>query len=369
MGKQTILCVDDEIDNLDALERVFRAKFDVLRASSGAEGLSLLDQNPGRVAVIVTDQRMPGMTGVQFLETSIGRHPHCVRILLTGYTDMESIIAAVNKGQIYRYLNKPWDPVDLLNTVERAAQRFELERDLEKKTVALEAAFKELQVLDQSKTQFMMLVNHELKTPLTSMLSYTEMLKETRLDPEQTLFVDRIMKSAERLRSLIDDVLIVTSGEMGQIKPTIQPFVISEADLAWPDPVRQLMSKKRQSVKIQMDSLKLVGDRNILTQILGRLVHNAAKFSPEDAQIEITCKKSQSHRASFKVFNPGAFVPPAVIEKIAKPFFIDEEMLHHTTGTGLGLTVCQTYLKSLSSKLVIANRDQGVEASFELPYI
>ena len=112
----TILCVDDEVDNVEALERLFRKKYNVLKATSGKEALTLIKDQP--VSLIISDQRMPQMTGVQFLEKSLKTHPDTMRILLTGYTDIDSVIAAINSGQVYRYINKPWDPIDLGKTVD-----------------------------------------------------------------------------------------------------------------------------------------------------------------------------------------------------------------------------------------------------------
>ena len=106
--KHTILCVDDETDNVDALERLFRRKYNVLKATSGAAALKIMEDE--KVSLIVTDQRMPGMTGVEFLAKSMKLQADPVRILLTGYTDIESVISAINSGQIYRYVTKPWDP-------------------------------------------------------------------------------------------------------------------------------------------------------------------------------------------------------------------------------------------------------------------
>src|SRR4051794_26536406 len=122
--KHAILCVDDEIDNVDALERLFRKHYRVLKATSGREALDLLAKN--QVTVIISDQRMPNMSGVEFLSESIKTHPLAIRILLTGYTDIDSVIAAINSGQIYRYVTKPWDPVDLSNAVDKAVERYEI---------------------------------------------------------------------------------------------------------------------------------------------------------------------------------------------------------------------------------------------------
>jgi response regulator RpfG family c-di-GMP phosphodiesterase len=118
-----LLIVDDELANIRLLERLFRPDYFCLTASSGEEAMELLDQH--EVAVIITDQRMPGMTGVELLKRSADRRPHMVRILLTGYTDLEALIEAVNCGLVYMYINKPWNNDDLKLRVSRAVEHYE----------------------------------------------------------------------------------------------------------------------------------------------------------------------------------------------------------------------------------------------------
>lgn len=118
-----ILIVDDEPANLRALERLFRTDYDVLTASSGAQALQLLGQYD--VAVLITDQRMPQMTGIELLKKTVPVRPRMVRILLTGYTDVEALVEAINCGHVYRYIAKPWNNDDLKLTVKRALEHYE----------------------------------------------------------------------------------------------------------------------------------------------------------------------------------------------------------------------------------------------------
>lgn len=105
--KISVLYVDDELNNLNSFKAAFRRDFNVLIATSGQEGLKILEENT--IHVIITDQRMPGMTGVDFLIEVLKKFSDPIRILLTGYTDVNAVIDAVNKGHIYYYINKPWD--------------------------------------------------------------------------------------------------------------------------------------------------------------------------------------------------------------------------------------------------------------------
>jgi len=368
--KPTILCVDDEIDNVEALERLFRSKYTVLKAVSGPQALKLLDQNPDSISVIITDQRMPEMTGVEFLEQSILLSPHSVRILLTGYSDMESIIEAVNSGQIYRYLNKPWDPMDLLSTVARAVERFELNRDLEQKNKELSQALQELKTLDQAKTQFMVLINHELKTPLTSILNFSDLLLETRMTEEQEICAKRISKAAMRLRSMIDDVLFVIRGEMGSLVIRSDSFSCADLKVELPQEQAELAKNKHVKILFRWADQKVLADQALVTQVLIRLIHNALKFANEGSQVlirsDLVNDLNQS-KLRFAVYNQGPALSGEIVNKIMQPFYMDENMLNHSTGTGLGLTVCQSILRAHGSRLQFQNETEGVEVFFELP--
>lgn len=367
MQKQTILCVDDELDNVQALERLFRSKYTVLTATSGKQALEILDQEPGPIALIITDQRMPQMTGVEFLAYTIEKFPDTSRLLLTGYTDIESIVQAVNTGQIYRYLTKPWDPVDLHATVDQAVERFVLNRELKTKNVELEKAYAELKTLDAAKNQFMTLINHELKTPLTAILSFSELLKETSLSEDQSLCVDRIQKNGDRLKGLIDDVLIVLGSETKTLKAKIQPVDSSTIDLSLPPALLTQMKRKSQTLEIDIMQSKLVIDSMMIRQILLKLIHNAIKFGEDGSTIQVLTEQVSAHRIRFSIINEGSHISPQMIEKIFKPFFIDEDVMNHSAGMGLGLTVCQSLLKIHNSQIYIQNLDRGVCVSFDIP--
>jgi response regulator RpfG family c-di-GMP phosphodiesterase len=124
--KYKILIVDDEPANLRMLERLFRADHVVITASSGPEALELLNHHG--VELIISDQRMPGMTGIEFLKQAAQMRPQTVRIILTGYTDVNDLVEAINSGVIYRYITKPWVNSDLQHVVHRGIEHYEATR-------------------------------------------------------------------------------------------------------------------------------------------------------------------------------------------------------------------------------------------------
>lgn len=123
MSYQKIIVVDDEPANLRLLERLFRHDYEVITAESGEEALRLLSQHDA--TLIITDQRMPGMTGVELLKRTATVRPHMVRIILTGYTDVETLVEAINSGHVYKYVTKPWNNEELRLTVSRALEHYE----------------------------------------------------------------------------------------------------------------------------------------------------------------------------------------------------------------------------------------------------
>jgi response regulator RpfG family c-di-GMP phosphodiesterase len=122
-NKHTLLVVDDEPDVGDSVHDLLRREFRVLRARSAAEGIRLMEEN--EVQIIMTDQRMPQITGVEFLSRIRARHPQAIRMLFTGYADLDSVIAAINQGHIFQFLKKPWQPEELEAAVREAAREYD----------------------------------------------------------------------------------------------------------------------------------------------------------------------------------------------------------------------------------------------------
>lgn len=141
-SKLKLMVVDDEPDNLDLLYRTFRREFQVYKAESGPSALEVLDKE-GEMAVIISDQRMPQMNGTEFLGRTVERFPDTIRILLTGYTDVEDLVEAINSGQVFKYITKPWNPTELKAVVQQASETYgvlkrrtdELRRALQRETI------------------------------------------------------------------------------------------------------------------------------------------------------------------------------------------------------------------------------------------
>ena len=144
-----VLYVDDEVNNLNSFKAAFRRDFDIYTASSAREGRKILDNN--EIGVIITDQRMPGMTGIEFLESIIAIYPDTIRILLTGFSDINAVMDAINRGQVYKYLVKPWQNDELKMYIENALEIYNLRKENKELSHKLELANLEIERIQKHK--------------------------------------------------------------------------------------------------------------------------------------------------------------------------------------------------------------------------
>jgi len=194
-----ILIVDDEEAILESLEFTLGEEYRVYTAQTGEDGLAILERE--EIALVISDQVMPGMSGVEFLEKVIERNPRTVRMMLTGYTDVTALVQAINEGQIYRYIAKPWEPDELRLNIRRALEAYELQNRNRKLAADLEAANERLRA-----------ENLYLRREVEGRYSFTGIIGESA--PMQRVF-DVTHKVAET------DATVLLTGETGTGKDLV----------------------------------------------------------------------------------------------------------------------------------------------------
>ncbi|RZK80742.1 MAG: response regulator, partial [Pedobacter sp.] len=163
-----VLYIDDEEHNLHAFKASFRRQYEIYTANSAEEGLKILQSVS--VHVIIADQKMPQTTGVEFFKSISDTYPDPIRILLTGYTDIEALADAINHGDIYRYITKPWNDLELHNSMKNAYDAYKAKIDLKNKIAELEKTNDEL-------NRFIYSISHELRAPLVSAMGIVNLVK------------------------------------------------------------------------------------------------------------------------------------------------------------------------------------------------
>jgi adenylate cyclase len=257
----TIVYVDDEEQNLISFKASFRREYNILTALSGKEGIEILKNND--VHLIITDQRMPEMTGIQFLERIMPEFPDSIRIILTGFSDIEAIIGAINAGRVFRYITKPWDENELRMTIENTRQLYELQED--RKQILSDLQQK---VEEQEKTLklFMKYVPEQVVSKAL------ESSEDTIFDGEQreiaVLFCDirgftpmSEKKSPKEVVSLLNDYYSLMSESIKRYKGTTIQYVGDEVFAAFGAPV-SIADKEKMAVFCALDMMRSLSKLN-----------------------------------------------------------------------------------------------------------
>jgi len=213
-----ILYIDDEKDNLTVFNSAFRRDFKVHLATSGAEGLGIMKKED--VHLVITDQRMPEMTGVEFLEKIIPDWPDCIRMVLTGFSDVEAIIQAINKGRVYRYITKPWNKEELKITIDRALDAYILRQQNKDLIISLKEANETLESKVIERTRQIELQKQEI----TDSIKYASRIQSALLPPQEE--IDKLLPSCFILNLPRD----IVSGDYYWIAQKDNKVVVAVAD-------------------------------------------------------------------------------------------------------------------------------------------
>jgi signal transduction histidine kinase/BarA-like signal transduction histidine kinase len=402
----TLLVVDDEKEILKALRRQFRKKYRVIVADNASLALHTLSKED--VQVIVSDQRMPDMTGTEMFGNIKNRYPDAVRILLTGYSDIQAVIDSINKGSVYQYLVKPWNHEELNDVIEKAFERFwlirgnqqllnelketnqklekeiherkKIEQDLknhqnflesevEKRTAQLTQMNKDLTVArdmaeraNESKSIFLANMSHDIRTPMNGIIGMVDILKETSLSSDQHNYINTISDSADTLLGIINDILDFSKIEANQLE-------LENVELDLYKLVRQtvaLLSSKAKEKQIDLlfsfepqTPTMLVGDPVRIQQILFNLIGNAIKFTHSGA-INVTISALQTqHPVIIKIVvkDTGVGISEEHLKKLFKPFLqADQSITRKYGGTGLGLSITKQLVEMMGGNIQVQSK-------------
>ncbi len=395
----SILYVDDEESNLRIFKSSFRRHYTIFTAISGKEGLEILENND--IQLVISDQKMPEMTGVEFLERVAENYPHTVRIILTAYSDTEDIMRAINKCGIFRYLVKPWNKDEMLLTIDKALETYNLrtenrqlvdalkianeglESKVKERTSELMATNEDLkrakehaEAATKTKEQFLSTMSHEIRTPLNAIIGMTHLLKNDRLEGEMAENVEILEFSAQNLLSLINSVLDISKMEAGKMAFEQANFDLPVLIQNTVEIFKVRAEEKGIFLRSNIDKnipKSLLGDSTRLSQILNNLIGNALKFTDEGT-ITITVRllhhKPEKVELLFAVSDTGIGISSEKINAIFEDFSqAEEDTSRKYGGTGLGLAITKQLVELQGGTInVMSTMMVGSTFSFQLGF-
>ena len=381
--RHTLLVVDDEADVVQSLQDLLRREYRVLGATRAREGLRLLHEQP--VHVVMTDQRMPEISGIDFLRSVRRDCPDAIRLLFTGYADIKAVIDAINEGHVYRYITKPWDPDELLTILHQAGERYDLlqERqrlldDLSRKNQELEQANAELRQANVLKEGFINVASHELRTPLTILLALPELaLRMKQHDPMTADCLQRIQQAGTRLHRLVEQMLhMLRAGRFErplERRPVDCAALVGEAV----EGVRPFIEQRRQRLVVDLaaDLGTIDVEAGKIRICLDHLLINAIKFTPDGGTIEVQGRRD-GDTVRLQVRDNGIGIAREQMTHLFEPFFTEVDVSRHSSGQfefgrrglGLGLSVVRAFVAMHGGTVDAASTPgQGTTITITLP--
>ncbi|MCA0446987.1 MAG: hybrid sensor histidine kinase/response regulator [Bacteroidetes bacterium] len=403
-NKFNILYVDDEEFNLTSFKAIFRRDYNVFTATSGKLGLEILKQN--EIHLIITDQRMPDMTGVEFLESVAEDYMFVRRIIITGFSDIEAIIRAINKGNIYRYITKPWDVNDLKITIQNALNAYKTDRanrdltielqlklntieeltaeqiklqeekfkqEAEKKI--LEAESEKLKEIQTIREELSNMIVHDLKNPLGLVIGYAKMAEEQLLKPEidqksLVQFVKSIQQAGNNMLTLVLNILDVYRFENG--KPSLRLGLVPLSELVETSLERVSFGLEKKIVTIvrEYDSETKVNlDKELVSRVMVNLLTNSLKFTTKEKRFWIGIKE-EANQFIFSVRDEGSGIPEDKLDQLFKRFsqLSTSDDVQGIKSTGIGLTFVKYAVEAHSGKVWVESvLGEGTTFFFSIP--
>lgn len=342
-----ILYVDDELNNLASFKASFRFDYKILLAKSTAEAIDYLIQHPD-INIVMCDQRMPDQTGTDFLENIRLRFPKPVRILITGYTDIDPLIDAINRGNIYRFIKKPWNDLDLRSAIEEGYKFFLTNSLLAQKNEELQGAYNLL-------NEFAYNVTHGLRDPILSVLSLVEIAQHMDNVPEDVreildmvghamVQLDNYVENTRDYHQLKNGTMQLSDVQLGKVLDSVVGIYQSESE----------QGGIRFTVNIQQSG-SFRSNEALLQIIVNNLLSNAFKYQKknnDDKFVELNVDVSQD-TLNISVKDNGIGIPANHIKNIFDPLYRATSVQY---GSGLGLYNVKDALVKLNGEIYVDSK-------------
>ena len=349
-----VLYIDDEENNLISFKATFRRQYEIYTANSAVEGLKIL-QNID-IPIIIADQKMPNITGVEFFKSISKTHPDPMRILLTGFTDIEALADAINHGDVYRYIQKPWSALELHNSIKNAYDAYRGKIDLRNKVIELEKTNDEL-------NRFIYSISHELRAPLVSIIGIVNLVKLENMYNSNGEYWSLIEACSNKLDYYIQKTLEYYKNNKVEEEAIEIDFKRLIDEIV---SVHSFIDVDTNFVVNVDQPVLFKGDFFRIEVILGNLISNAIKYQKTNEiskKVVINVIVSKKH-VQISINDNGIGILNEHLEKIFIQFF--KSKVHH--GSGLGLFIVKEALNKINGRIsVSSNIDSGTTFTITIP--
>lgn len=339
-----VLYIDDEDNNLQSFRATLRKDFKIFTAIDAEEGLRVAREQ--EIHVVIADQRMPGMTGTEFFEELMKFNPDPIRILLTGYSDIASVIDAINKGEVYRFIDKPWNIEQIKNSIKNAADIYFMRSELKDKNLKLEKLHTEM-------NQFVYSLSHELRGPLMSISGVTKLAQLELSDPNALEYMSMIESATNKL----DDFIYKMQDFYRSTK-----IVNKIVEIDFNELIKQKLTLYRskfdlKNVKLDVQvsqSQKFYSDDSKIRVILNNLFSNAVQFQkPDIAPPHIKISVTVDDKEAIITLEDNGIG----IEERHQPevFNLFSRATQKNVGTGLGLYMVKEAVEQMGGRIVLGS--------------
>ncbi len=357
--KKSILYVDDEPNNLMGFKSVFRRHFKVHTATSGQEGLEIMANHP--IQLVISDQRMPNMTGTQFLKQIADNYPDVIRIILTGYSDYEATLEAINNGKVYKYLTKPWETEDLKEIIDGALGIYQLRRENAR-------LLKSLQKVNTELDRFVYSASHDLRAPIASLLGLMNLAKRSD-DPQE---IKELLKIGEKVLAQLEIFIKEIADYSRNVKTGIQSQEI-DFKTFFEDILDHYKfydeSEKIQKIIQVEQKAAFRSDMARLKVILKNLVSNSIRYADTDKPMPFLKLSAlvTDNQVVIEVSDNGRGIASHHLEKIFEMFY---RATDSKTGSGLGLFIVKETVMKLRGEIEVSSEyTEGTTFTLRFPFI
>lgn len=353
-----IIYVDDELDNLVAFRANFRMDYNVFTTTSVAEAVDYLNNN--EVKVVFSDQMMPEITGVEFFETIRPDYPDTVRVLVTGHADMHAVVDAINKGEIYRYIPKPWDNMELRICIENCIEKYDRDRELKAKNRDLEKALSELE-------KFVYSASHDLRAPITTIKGVLNVARlEKAAEPGCEKYFSMIERSTDKLHDFVTNIIhYYQNMKSDEILESIHFQSLLDEII---EKYRHYEGAERVTFRTEVNSSEAFkGDVHRVRMVLGNIVSNAIRYhDPRKTESFVFIEVVQNReKAVIRITDNGIGIDANLMPDIFEMFTKSDGK---NVGAGIGLYIAREAMKKLGGKIsVTSTPEEGTRFTVEIP--